>query len=124
MLVVIFFAGYYPQTAVVELDWGRHEETIKKCTKALELNPTYIKALVKRAEAHEKLEHFGEAITDMKKILEIEPSHNQARKSVICLKPLADEKQEKMKEEMIGGAEPKLLLFSVALEITFRKPVD
>ncbi|CAN4113306.1 unnamed protein product [Withania somnifera] len=81
---------------------GKHEETIKECTKALELNPTYIKVLVRRAEAHEKLEHYDEAITDMTKILELEPSHYQARRSVVCLKPLADEKREKMKEEMIG----------------------
>ncbi|PHU06522.1 hypothetical protein BC332_23011 [Capsicum chinense] len=81
---------------------GKHEETVKECTKALELNPTYIKALVRRAEAHEKLEHFDEAITDMTKILELEPSHDQARRSVIRLKRLADEKREKMKEEMIG----------------------
>ncbi|KAM3269902.1 tetratricopeptide repeat protein 1 [Capsicum chacoense] len=100
---------------------GKHEETVKECTKALELNPTYIKALVRRAEAHEKLEHFDEAVTgkyrvlklyhfirynvvttDMTKILELEPSHDQARRSVIRLKPLADEKREKMKEEMIG----------------------
>lgn len=81
---------------------GKHEETIKECTKALELNPTYVKALVRRAEAHEKLEHFEEAISDMTKILELEPSHDQARRSVMRLKPLADEKREKMKEEMIG----------------------
>ncbi|XP_055822975.1 uncharacterized protein LOC129891591 [Solanum dulcamara] len=81
---------------------GKHEETIKECTKAVELNPTYIKALVRRAEAHEKLEHFEEAITDMTKILELEPSHDQARRTVMRLKPLADEKREKMKEEMIG----------------------
>ena len=81
---------------------GKHGETIKECTKALELNPTYMKALVRRAEAHEKLEHYDEAITDMTKILELEPSNDQARRSVMRLKPLADEKREKMKEEMIG----------------------
>ncbi|MCD7471585.1 hypothetical protein HAX54_012084 [Datura stramonium] len=81
---------------------GKHEETIKECTKALELNPTYIKVLVRRAEAHEKLEHYDEAITDMSKILELEPSHYEARRSVMRLKPLAEEKREKMKEEMIG----------------------
>ena len=41
---------------------GKYEDTIKECTKALELNPSYIKALLRRAEAHEKLEHFEEAI--------------------------------------------------------------
>lgn len=41
---------------------GKYENTIKECTKALELNPAYVKALVRRGEAHEKLEHFEEAI--------------------------------------------------------------
>jgi tetratricopeptide (TPR) repeat protein len=41
---------------------GKYEETIKECTKALELNPTYMKALARRGEAHEKLEHYEEAI--------------------------------------------------------------
>ncbi|KAJ4872897.1 Tetratricopeptide repeat (TPR)-like superfamily protein [Raphanus sativus] len=83
------------------LKLGKYEETIKECTKALELNPTYAKALVRRAEAHEKLEHFEEAVTDLKKILELEPSNDQARKGIRRLEPLAAEKREKMKEEAI-----------------------
>ncbi|KAK9098011.1 hypothetical protein Syun_025056 [Stephania yunnanensis] len=81
---------------------GKYEDTIKECTKALELNPLYLKALIRRAEAHEKLEHFEEAIADMKKVLELDPSHDQASKSIRRLEPLAAEKREKMKEEMIG----------------------
>jgi len=41
---------------------GKYDDTIKECTKALELNPVYVKAFVRRGEAHEKLEHFEEAI--------------------------------------------------------------
>ncbi|KAI3899234.1 hypothetical protein MKW92_044182 [Papaver armeniacum] len=81
---------------------GRYEETIKECNKALELNPAYMKALIRRGEAHEKLEHFEEAVIDMKKIVELDPSNNQARRSIVRLEPLAAEKREKMKEEMIG----------------------
>lgn len=88
--------------AVCFLKLGKYEETIKECTKALELNSSYIKALVRRGEAHEKLEHFEEAIADMKKILELDPSNDQVRKSIRRLEPLAAEKREKMKEEMIG----------------------
>lgn len=83
------------------LKLGKYEETIKECTKALELNPTYFKALVRRAEAHEKLEHFEEAVADLKKILELDPSNDQARKGIRRLEPLAAEKREKMKEEAI-----------------------
>ncbi|ESR66764.1 TPR REGION domain-containing protein [Citrus sinensis] len=110
------------------LKLGKFEESIKECTKALELNPTYMKALIRRAEAHEKLEHFEEAIAvscsfyvglcslvlnpesciflstfhEMKKILEFDPSNNQAKRTILRLQPLAEEKLEKMKEEMIG----------------------
>lgn len=84
------------------LKLGKFEDSIKECTKALELNPTYMKALIRRAEAHEKLEHFEEAIADMKKILEFDPSNNQAKRTILRLEPLAAEKREKMKDEMIG----------------------
>ncbi|XP_077222965.1 uncharacterized protein LOC143856583 [Tasmannia lanceolata] len=92
----------HANSAVCYLKLGRYDDTIKECTKALELNPTYVKALIKRGEAHEKLEHFEEAIADMKKILELDSSNDQARRAIRRLEPLAAEKREKMKEEMIG----------------------
>ncbi|PIN22078.1 TPR repeat-containing protein [Handroanthus impetiginosus] len=67
---------------------GKFDETVKECTKAIELNPAYIKALLRRGEAREKLEQYEESIA--------------ARRTIIRLKPLAEEKREKMKEEMIG----------------------
>ncbi|KAL6643243.1 hypothetical protein ACP70R_021424 [Stipagrostis hirtigluma subsp. patula] len=88
--------------AVCFLKLGKYDETIKECTKALELNPSYLKALLRRAEAHEKLEHYDEAIADMKKIIELDPSNEQAKRSLFRLEPLAAEKREKMKEEMIA----------------------
>uniref|UniRef100_A0A6M2EU60 Uncharacterized protein n=1 Tax=Populus davidiana TaxID=266767 RepID=A0A6M2EU60_9ROSI len=84
------------------LKLGKYEDTIKECSRALELNPSYMKALVRRGEAQEKLEHFEEAIADMKKTLEFDPSNDQAKKTIRRLEPLAAEKREKMKEEMIG----------------------
>ncbi|KAL9671460.1 hypothetical protein QQ045_009028 [Rhodiola kirilowii] len=50
--------------AVLEeaLKQGKYEDTIKECKKALELNLNYMKALIRRAGAYEKLEHFEEAI--------------------------------------------------------------
>ncbi|KAL5708185.1 hypothetical protein ACHQM5_019006 [Ranunculus cassubicifolius] len=88
--------------AICYMKMEKYEDTIKECTKALELNPKYMKALVRRGEAHEKLEHYEEAIADMKKIIELDPSNKQANKTIHRLEPLAAEKREKMKEEMIG----------------------
>ncbi|KAJ6435572.1 hypothetical protein OIU84_000719 [Salix udensis] len=84
------------------LKLGKFEDTIKECSKALALNPSYMKALVRRGEAHEKLENFEEAIADLKKILESDPSNDQAKRTIRRLEPLAAAKREKMKEEMIG----------------------
>ncbi|XP_021731406.1 tetratricopeptide repeat protein 1-like [Chenopodium quinoa] len=84
------------------LKLGKYDETVKECSKAIELNPTYVKALLRRGEAYEKLERYEEAISDMKKIMEVEPSNDQARRNIVRLEPLAREKMEKMKEEMIG----------------------
>ncbi|GAB2267480.1 hypothetical protein Dimus_002463 [Dionaea muscipula] len=84
------------------LKLGKYEETVKECTKALELNQAYTKVLFRRAEAYEKLERFDDAINDMKKILDLDPSNDHARRSIARLEPLAREKMEKMKEEMIG----------------------
>ncbi|PQQ13673.1 tetratricopeptide repeat protein 1 isoform X1 [Prunus yedoensis var. nudiflora] len=96
------YAQYVTQTVQYVFQNWENEDAIKECTKALELNPSYMKALLRRAEAHEKLEHFEEAIADMKKILELDPSNDQAKKTIRRLGPLAEEKREKMKEEMIG----------------------
>ncbi|PWA95022.1 Tetratricopeptide-like helical [Artemisia annua] len=41
----------------------KYEDSVKECTKALELNPTYMKPLLRKAEAHEKLENYDDAIT-------------------------------------------------------------
>ncbi|XAR58509.1 hypothetical protein NMG60_11013935 [Bertholletia excelsa] len=87
--------------AICFLKLEKYQDTIKECTKALELNPSYLKALLRRGEAYEKLEHFEEAIADMKKILELDPSDVQARRTIQRLEPLAAEKREKMKQEMI-----------------------
>ncbi|KAF7147223.1 hypothetical protein RHSIM_Rhsim03G0261300 [Rhododendron simsii] len=87
--------------ALCYLKLGKYEESIKDSTKALELNPNYVKALLRRGEAHEKLEHFEEAIADLKKVLELDQSDVQVRRTIQRLEPLAAEKREKMKQEMI-----------------------
>ncbi|RZB84564.1 Mitochondrial import receptor subunit TOM70 [Glycine soja] len=79
------------------LEDGKYDNTNKECTKALELNPVYVKALVRRGEAHESLSILKRPLllADMKKILEIVPSNDQARKTIRRLEPLSAEKTRK-----------------------------
>ena len=47
---------------------------VKDCSKAIDLQQTYIKALNRRADAYEKLEKLDEALKDHQKILELDRS--------------------------------------------------
>ncbi|NXS40597.1 TTC1 protein, partial [Balaeniceps rex] len=55
---------------------------------AVELDPNYIRALLRRAELYEKTEKLDEALEDYKAVLEKDPSVHQAREacmSSLCL---------------------------------------
>ncbi|CAM6113845.1 unnamed protein product [Calypogeia fissa] len=79
-----------------------YQEAVEESTKALELNPNYIKALTRRYQAKEKLELYDDAIVDAKKVLDLDPGNTQAKVSLSTLVPLAEEKREKMKAEMLA----------------------
>ena len=47
----------------------------------MELDPNYIRALLRRAELYEKAEKLDEALEDYKAVLEKDPSVHQAREA-------------------------------------------
>lgn len=49
----------------------------------------------------------------MKKMLELDPSNVQAKRTILRLEPLAAEKREKLKEEMIGKKAKNLVILSI-----------
>ncbi|KFP54017.1 Tetratricopeptide repeat protein 1, partial [Cathartes aura] len=51
------------------------------CFLAVELDPNYIRALLRRAELYEKAEKLDEALEDYKAVLEKDPSVHQAREA-------------------------------------------
>ena len=59
----------------------KYEACIEDSTKALELNPHYLKALLRRAECHEKTEKLDEALEDYTKALEMDPSLLRVREA-------------------------------------------
>ncbi|XP_010442273.1 PREDICTED: tetratricopeptide repeat protein 1-like [Camelina sativa] len=90
---------------------GFYEEALSKYAFALELVKEFPESIELRSICHLNrvefrlkmsiVEHFEDAVTDLKKILELDPSSDHARKGIRRLEPLAAKKREKMKEEAI-----------------------
>lgn len=55
---------------------GKNEESLKCLNISLKMNPDYAKALVKRAEINSNLKYYDEAVRDLVKAQEIDPTGN------------------------------------------------
>ncbi|XP_069754980.1 tetratricopeptide repeat protein 1 [Narcine bancroftii] len=92
----------YSNRAAARMKLDNKEDAISDCTKAIDLNPNYIRAILRRAELYEKTEKLDEALQDYKIIVEKDPSIVQAREACMRLPRQIEERNEKMKEEMLG----------------------
>ncbi|XP_077183347.1 tetratricopeptide repeat protein 1 [Paroedura picta] len=92
----------YSNRAAARMKQDKKETAIGDCSKALELNPDYIKALLRRAELYEKTEKLDEALEDYKNVLEKDPAVHQAREACLRLPRQIEERNEKLKKEMLG----------------------
>lgn len=63
---------------------------------------TFYFAIFRRAKLYEEKDKLDESLDDFKKILEIEPGNAEAKAASIRLPPKIQERNEHMKEEMIG----------------------
>ncbi|QQP50403.1 Uncharacterized protein FKW44_011402, partial [Caligus rogercresseyi] len=59
------------------LKQGLQEEARGACTSAIDLNPTYVKALARRALIHEELDKPHEALEDVQRVLKLDPRHKE-----------------------------------------------
>ncbi|NXD52827.1 TTC1 protein, partial [Corvus moneduloides] len=71
------------------------------CFPAVELDPHYVRALLRRAELYEKTEKLDEALEDYKAVLERDQSVHQAREACMRLPQQIEERNEKLKKEML-----------------------
>ncbi|KAK2143016.1 hypothetical protein LSH36_887g02002 [Paralvinella palmiformis] len=92
----------FSNRAATKYKLERHETAIEDCTKALELNPVYLKALLRRAELYEKTDKLDEALADYTKALEMDRTLIKARIACQTLPDQIKERNEKLKEEMLG----------------------
>ncbi|KAH7334554.1 hypothetical protein B0J17DRAFT_577302, partial [Rhizoctonia solani] len=86
---------------------GDHEGAVKACTEALIDDPTYIKALQRRAASNEVIGTWSaltSAESDYTTLLDLLPPSSKApvRRTLAKLKPRAQEAKEKETAEMMG----------------------
>lgn len=92
----------FSNRAAARMKQDKKEVAISDCSKAIQLNPSYIRAILRRAELYEKTDKLDEALEDYKSILEKDPSVHQAREACMRLPRQIEERNERLKEEMLG----------------------
>ncbi|XP_014665987.1 PREDICTED: tetratricopeptide repeat protein 1-like isoform X1 [Priapulus caudatus] len=92
----------YSNRAATRLRLGQKEEAILDCSKAVELNPNYLKAVLRRAQTYELLEKLDEALEDYQKVVNLDPTNQEAREACLRLPHEIEERNEKLKTEMMG----------------------
>ena len=60
----------------------QNESALNDCNEALRLNPTYLKALVRRAQLFEDLDKPHESMNDYQEVLKLDPRNIQAKVAV------------------------------------------
>ncbi|XP_019962451.1 tetratricopeptide repeat protein 1 isoform X2 [Paralichthys olivaceus] len=71
----------FSNRAAARLHLELKEQAISDCTRAIELNPDYVRALLRRAELYEQTDKLDEALDDYKKVLERDPTQASARQA-------------------------------------------
>nr|XP_004657542.2 tetratricopeptide repeat protein 1 [Jaculus jaculus]XP_045008466.1 tetratricopeptide repeat protein 1 [Jaculus jaculus] len=92
----------FSNRAAARMKQDKKEMAISDCSKAIQLNPSYIRALLRRAELYEQTDKLDEALEDYKSVLEKDPSVHQAREACMRLPRQIEERNERLKEEMLG----------------------
>jgi len=94
----------YANRSAAKIKYGpiARESALEDCTKSLENNDKYMKSLIRRAKLYEELDKLDDALGDYKRIFELDPSNHEARAALQRLPPIINERNEKLKEEMMG----------------------
>ena len=95
-------AAFYANRAACYAKLGEHSSVVDDCTAALDVQPEYTKALLRRALAREALDQPTEAYEDAKRAVALEPSDREAAAMLPRLERKSEAKVEQQKEEMIG----------------------
>lgn len=95
-------AVLYSNRAATRAKLDQKKEAIRDCTRAIELDETYTKAVLRRANLNQDTDKLDEALKDFTRVLELQPSNREAQEAVRRLPDMINERNEKLKEEMMG----------------------
>ncbi|KAM8897600.1 tetratricopeptide repeat protein 1 [Spinachia spinachia] len=95
-------AVLFSNRAAARLHLGLKDNAISDCSRAIELNPDYVRALLRRGELYEQTEKLDEALEDYKKVLNLDPTQTSAIQACMRLPQQIQERNEKLKEEMMS----------------------
>lgn len=106
---------FYCNRAAAKMQLKRPKCALEDCTKAVELNDKYVRAYLRRAKLYEELDKLDESLQDYQKVIELDPSNHEARSASVRLPPLINERNEKMKTEVLGKSDCLLYIFNLML---------
>lgn len=92
----------YSNRAASKIKLEYTETALEDCTKALELNPHYVKTLIRRAKLYENKNELDQALEDYKKLSSIDESNSEYKHCIYVLTQKIDKRNEEMKTEMLG----------------------
>jgi len=81
---------------------GKHRLVVEECTCAIDLDPRYVRALMRRAKAYELLDRLEDAVEDLNAAVDVDKSYVPALQEQRRVNKLYEEKTEKMKTEMMS----------------------
>ncbi|RNA04064.1 tetratricopeptide repeat 1, partial [Brachionus plicatilis] len=93
---------FYSNRSLCFLKLQDNDRCIAECSKSLELDASFIKPLLRRAECYQLMDKLDESLVDYKKLAELEPKNSTYGSKIFELDEKIKERNEKMKEEMMG----------------------
>lgn len=75
LILIILFSIISSFNEYIILCLQNIESAIQDCTHAIELDPDYLKAYIRRSKLYERNDKLDEALEDLKKVLEIDRNH-------------------------------------------------
>jgi len=88
--------------SLIALKLGEVDEGLTLVNRAVELNPSYLKALLHRAQLHKTKEMFNEAVSDYEAAQKLDPRNTQYRKYIQDMKLAAKKALRKDYYKVLG----------------------